>query len=160
MMDKKLLKKLSLLLFAAATALTAKEIPADLQVIEAESFDNSQAPQWRVKAHFRGWYGGIPSNGHFLAGNGRKQGQKAFKSVSIPKAGKYFLHLRYIDVLNHRGDFTVTITQNGKTLASKTFDAVSLRATPEGKKKYGKNFAKFVWQDLDFTAAAGKVTIV
>ena len=157
------LRKTSALLLAGATALAmtaaAAEIPADMQIIEAETFDTSNSTLWRVKPHFIGWYGGTPSGGKFLAGSGRKPGQKATKQVNLAASGKHFLHLRYMDVFHHRGDFTVLITQQGKTLARKEFDKVSLRSTPEGLKKYGRGFAKFVWQKMEFTANAGNITI-
>ncbi|MBR7155584.1 MAG: hypothetical protein IKD22_01995, partial [Lentisphaeria bacterium] len=65
------LHKTSALLLATATALAmtaaAAEIPADMQIIEAETFDTSKSTLWRVKPHFTGWYGGTPSGGKFLA---------------------------------------------------------------------------------------------
>ena len=156
-MKRKLFGLLSLLCCAL---MAHAELPADAMLIEAESFDISKAKIWHVRPHFPNWYGSIPSGGKFLAGFRRKPGDKAFKTIKVAKAGKYNLHIRYMDVKLFPASFFVTISQNGKVIAEKEFDKVSLRSTPEGAKKYGTSFARFVWQKMEFTLpAAGKVDI-
>ena len=143
-------------LFAAFVV--SAEVPQDAVVVEAENFEVKG--DWRIKPHFPSWYGDRPSGGKFLAGHTKRDGV-ASKSVDIAAPGKYKLHWRYLDVLNYPGGYKVEVKQNGAILAENVYNEKSQRATPEAQKKYGASFAKFMWEELEFTAPAkGKIEIV
>ena len=69
--------------------------------------------------------------------------------------------MRYLDIDNFRGSFFLNALQGGKVLAGKEFDLVCARkADPEIAKRYDKSgFAKFIWQYIEFDAAAGDLQI-
>ena len=140
---------LFLLLASGMLALNAA-LPEGAQVIEAETL-RPENDAWKVKKHFTGWYGGRPSRGSFLAGAVKKPGRAAGK-LTLPKAGKYNLWVRYLDLDKYRGSFVVTVRQNGSVLAEQEFDRESVRKKDEG-------FAKFVWQKLAFEAGAGEAEL-
>ncbi|MBE6391804.1 MAG: hypothetical protein E7042_06365 [Lentisphaerae bacterium] len=133
------------------------EAPADAVIFEAESFKVTGS--WVVKPHFPNWYSDCPSGGKFLSGHTKKSGI-ARKSVKIAARGKYKLHWRYLDVLNYPAPYKVTISMNGSTLAEAIYNAKSQRASAAAQKKYGKGFAKFMWEKLEFEAPnAGVIEI-
>ena len=132
-------------------------LPDGAQVIEAESLKPEGA--WQVKKHFNGWYGGRPSGNHFLAGPSRKAGT-AVTQLKLPKAGKYHLWVRYLDTDKYPGSFVLTVRQNGKVLGERELNKTPLRSTPEGLKKWGEGFAKFVWQEVAFEAEAGPAELL
>ena len=133
------------------------EAPADSVIFEAESFTISGG--WQVKPHFPNWYSDRPSGNKFLSGHTKTAGV-ARKNVKIAAAGKYKLHWRYLDVLNYPAPYKVTVTMNGSTLAEAVFNAKSQRASAAAQKKYGKGFAKFMWEQLQFDApGAGEIEI-
>lgn len=133
------------------------EAPADAVIFEAESFKVTGS--WVVKPHFPNWYSDCPSGGKFLSGHTKKSGI-AKKTVKIAARGKYKLHWRYLDVLNYPAPYKVTISMNGSTLAEAIYNAKSQRASAAAQKKYGKGFAKFMWEKLEFEAPnAGVIEI-
>lgn len=143
-------------LFLFAVALQA-ELPPGAEVFEAESFKINGG--WTVKPHFRNWYGDNPSGNKFLAGNTKILGN-AVKTVDVSAPGKYKLHWRYLDVLNYPAPYQVTVSQNGKIIAETVYNKKSRRATPEAQKKFGKSFAKFMWEVLEFDVPeAGSIEI-
>lgn len=143
---------------AVSAAVLSAAAPADLIRIEAESFTPDSTKRWAVKEHFDKWYTSRPSGGKFLAAPFGKNGSAA-TTVKLEKAGTYRLHMRRLDIVSRRASFWVVISQNGKELAAKEFDRTALRGTPEAKKKYGGNYVHFVWENFDFTAEAGEITI-
>ena len=147
----------SVLLLLAAAALQAA-LPADALRIEAESFRIVDRNSWQVKPHFPHWYGSYPLGGKFLAAPLAKKGI-AVKEIAVATPGSYRLFVRYLDILTAPASFVLTVSQNGKVLASREFNKKSLRLTAAGKKKFGKAVVTFVWQSVDFTAAAGKVLL-
>ncbi|MBR7106887.1 MAG: hypothetical protein IKC89_00590 [Lentisphaeria bacterium] len=143
----------------SATVLTAA-LPGNSLVIEAESL-KCDGKSWFVRPHFTGWYRGYPSGGNHLAGYTRQQ-QPATGKFKISHAGKYRFWVRYIDLTGRfqkNNGFVITLKQNGKVLAQKNFSKESLRNTESGQKKWGKGFGIFVWDSVDFAAAAGDVEL-
>jgi len=143
----------------SATALTAA-LPGNSMVIEAESLDHD-GKSWFARPHFTGWYRGYPSGGNHLAGYTRQQ-QPATGKFKISRAGKYRFWVRYVDLtarFQKNNGFVIKLKQNGKVIAQKTFSRESLRNTTDGKKKWGKGFAVFVWNNVDFNADAGEVEL-
>lgn len=135
------------------------ELPQDTVVIEAESFKSDNG-SWFVKPHFPNWYGDRPSGGKFLSGHSKKMGTAA-REIEIVKPGKYKLFWRYLDVLNYPGPYKVTVKQGSSTLAENVYNEKSKRFSPEAQKKFGKSFAKFMWEEIGFTAEkSGKVEII
>ena len=135
-------------------------MPKDAVVIEAETL----APEnkaWEVKAHWDNWYSGHPSNNQFLSGDNNTQGG-AHTAFDVPAAGTYYVWVRYLDLMNRQGEagaFTVTVSQNGKTLGEGTLNRETLRGTEEGRKKWGGGWGQLVWQRVAFTAEQGKATL-
>ena len=139
--------------------LGAAKLPHGTLVFEAESF-TVYGDGWWVKKHFPNWYGDRPSGGNFLAGSNKKKAV-AVKKISVPTPGKYKLHLRYLDVLNYPGPFQISVKRQGRVLAEKKFDLKSKRLSPEGAKRYGKSFAKFLWDHIAFQLdVPGEIEIV
>ncbi len=135
-------------------------LPDNSVVIEAESLD-CDGKSWFSRPHFTGWYRGYPSGGSQLAGYTRQQ-QPATGKFKIDKAGKYRFWVRYVDMtarFQKNNGFIIKLTQNGKVIAKKNFSVESLRNTHDGKKKWGKGFAVFVWDSVDFDAAAGDIEL-
>ncbi|MBQ6471444.1 MAG: hypothetical protein IJJ33_05635, partial [Victivallales bacterium] len=131
-------------------------LPSDAQTLEAEALAIEGA--WSVKPHFPGYYDSHPSGGHFLAGVSKAAGS-ARGEFKIAEKGLHRLWIRYLDVESHPASFMVKVIQNDTLLAENEFHRTSLRATAEGRKKYGEGFARFVWQSLDFQADEGSVQI-
>ena len=151
------MKKIILLALLLSGWQIFAEAPADSIIFEAESF--KVTGDWQVKPHFPSWYSDRPSGGKFLAGHTKKSGV-AKKSVKISAGGKYNLNWRYLDVLNYPAPYKVTVSMNGSTLAEAVFNAKSQRASAAAQKKYGKGFAKFMWEKLEFVApGAGEIEI-
>ena len=145
--------------FALAPFCFASPLPADAIVFEAEDMRVDGSGAWQPKPHYPNWYASKPSKLHFLAGSYPGLGQ-AEQTVRLPEAGTFRLHVRYLDIIrfDHRS-FKITVSQDGRVLAEKEFDRESLRQTPEGEKRWGKGFGRFVWDSLEFTAAAGEATV-
>lgn len=135
--------------FTAAFVVSA-ELPEDAVVFEAETFKSGNG-SWFVKPHFPNWYGDKPSGNRFLSGHSKKMGD-ASREIEISKPGKYKLFWRYLDVLNYPGAYKVTITQSDTVLVENVYNEKSRRAAENGKKE---SFAKFMWEDIEFTAPAG-----
>ncbi|OQC17771.1 MAG: hypothetical protein BWX73_00080 [Lentisphaerae bacterium ADurb.Bin082] len=146
-------------LFAFAPFCLASPLPADAIVFEAEDMRVDGSGAWQAKPHYPNWYASKPSKLHFLAGSYPGLGQ-AEQTLRLPEAGTFRLHVRYLDIIrfDHRS-FQVAVSQDGRVLAEKIFDQESLRQTPEGEQRWGKGFGRFVWDNLEFTAAAGDVTV-
>ncbi len=136
-----------------------RKLPEDLGFVEMEDFTPS-GPGWYVRDHFKG-YPGTPSGNKFLSGY-RKGDDTATGTIEIPKAGKYYLWIRYIDLFRHRKNmgFKLKISADGKQIAEKEFDLKSVRTGPD--KKWGRkwnNFARLVWVDWPVELPAGKLTV-
>ena len=133
-------------------------LPQGSVVFEAESL-TPENNAWKAKNHFPNMYAGKPSGDQFLDGANGAVG-KAETTVALPASGKYRLWVRYLDIDRFRGaTFKVTILQKGKVIGEYEFDRESLRISPEGKKKWGAGFARFVWDKLEFTGEAGNATV-
>ena len=131
-------------------------LPLDAQTLEAEVL--AVEGGWKVRPHFPGYYDSHPSGGRFLEGSSKVEGIARGK-FKIGEKGAYRLWLRYLDVESHPASFLVKVLQNGTTLAENEFHQRSLRETPEGRKKYGEGFARFVWQSVDFQAEGGNIQL-
>lgn len=144
---------------AISTSLAA--LPERAQVVQAESMTLS-GEGWTVREHSPGaWYSGRPV-GQMLGGQNNKPGVAAAK-FPIPAAGKYRIWVRYLDMLNYRSKsgFLLRGTQQGQQVAKKDFDNTerSPRATPEGAKKWGTGFARWIWDFVEFDAATGELQV-
>lgn len=126
---------------------------------EAEDMSVVETQKWQVVEHFPGWYYGFPSKGKMLRGSIGGPAE-AKKIVRIEQPGQYRIWLRYLDVLPYRGPFKVSLLQQSKIIAEKTFDNESLRNTDEGKKKWGDGFGRFVWDWFDANIEKGDLEIV
>ncbi len=154
---KEKMKKTAFFLFGLCMAAQAA-LPENSSVIEAESFVPGNNG-WQVKEHFPNWYAGKPSKSKFLAGNSAVMGE-AEATAELSKAGKHHLWIRYIDLDRYRGcTFKVTVLQNGQPVGEKEFDVESLRASAEGKKKWGAGYGRFVWDKMAFDGEGGPVTV-
>jgi hypothetical protein len=142
---------------AAPTQIVRK--PSDLIFVEAEEM-TTDGTTWKVQPHSKGDYYGYPSGLKMLRGNDGSQGT-ATKQVEIAKAGRYRVWVRYLDIGHDRREwpFQVRLLQQGNAVAEKGFDTVWLRATPEGKKKWGEWARDFVWDSFEADLKAGPCAI-
>ena len=138
----------------------ASPLPVDAIVFEAEAMRVDESGAWQPRPHFPNWYTGKPSKLHFLAGHHSGSG-RAEHAVQLPEPGTYRLHVRYLDVIPFtQRAFQVTVSQDNRALASREFDRESIRKTPEGEKRWGKGYGRFVWDSLEFVAAAGDLSVI
>jgi len=136
-------------------------LPENAQVVQAESMTLS-GDGWTVRDHSPGnWYAGRPV-GQMLGGQNNKPGSAA-ATFRIPAAGKYRIWVRYLDMVKYRSKsgFLLLGTQKDKEVVRKDFDnrEASPRSTPEGLKKWGEGFARWVWDHVEFDAAAGDLRV-
>lgn len=136
-------------------------LPEGAQVVQAESMTLS-GEGWTVREHSAdAWYASRPV-GRMLGGQNNKPGTAA-AALQIPAPGRYRIWIRYLDMVNHRSKsgFLLSGTQNGRQVANKDFDNTpsSPRSTPEGAKKWGDGFARWIWDFVEFEAAAGELQI-
>ncbi len=129
---------------------------------EAEDF-KTIGNGWNVMPHSNSGYTGMPSGGKLVRGAQAAMGALS-DNFNIEKAGNYKLHLRYLDLgspsMRKEIAFKVTIIQNGKTVAEQIFDdGDSIRSTPEGEKKWGTGWARFVWETVDCPLEKGAFTV-
>lgn len=148
-----------LAILLASTALAA--IPEKAQIVQAESMTLS-GEGWTVREHSAdAWYASRPV-GRMLGGQNSKPGTAA-AVLQIASPGKQRIWIRYLDMINYRSKsgFLLTGNQNGKQVVEKDFDntAASPRSTPEGVKKWGDGFARWVWDFVEFDAAAGELRV-
>ena len=155
-----------LLATAAAAATPEAGRPEDAVIVEAETMAVAGAG-WQPREHRRGWYSGQPSGGQMLVGVAAGAGA-ATAAVNLPAAAKggnsrRFLWVRYVDVLTRperdHFKFVITARQRGKTVGEREFDGKSLRSSPEGIRKWGGGFGQFVWERMEFAAAAGPLEL-
>lgn len=136
-------------------------VPEDAIVLEGESFI-SENEAWVVKEHSNSsWYDGHPSGSKMLEGSNTRLG-KASAVFELSAGGTYRLWTRYLDVdrrTNVNSSFTITVSQNDKTLSAETLNQDTLRKTEAGIKEWGKGWGQFVWQYITFTAEKGSVTL-
>ncbi len=143
-----------------AQAVIAAPLPADAVVFEAEEMRSEPPGTWQARPHFPGWYTGKPSRLQFLSGHHAGLGQ-AVQTVRLREPGTYRLHVRYLDVMPFtQRAFLLTVSQNGRDLTSREFDRESIRKTPEGERRWGKGYGRFVWGSLEFPAEAGDLTVI
>ncbi len=148
---------ISLIVFSMQAA-----TPVDAIFKEAEDFKNIEKG-WSVMPHSNSGYTGMPSGGKLVRGAQAAMGTLS-DNFNIEKAGNYKLHLRYLDLgspsMRKEIAFKVTIIQNGKTVAEQIFDdGDSIRSTPEGEKKWGTGWARFVWETVDCPLEKGAFTV-
>ncbi len=142
-----------------ATSLAA--LPEKSQVVQAEAMTLS-GEGWTVREHSAdAWYAGQPF-GRMLGGQNNETGT-ASVTLQIPAAGRCRIWVRYLDMVNYRNNsaFLLVGTQNGKQVARKEFDSTetSPRSTPEGVKKWGDGFARWIWDFVEFDTAAGELQV-
>lgn len=148
---------LTMLLVSTAPA----ALPEEAQLVQAESMTLS-GEGWTVREHSPdAWYAGRPV-GQMLGGQNNKPGTAA-AALRIPAPGRYRIWIRYLDMVNHRSKsgFLLSGTQSGRQVANKDFDNTpsSPRSTPEGAKRWGGGFARWIWDFVEFEAAAGELQV-
>jgi hypothetical protein len=136
-------------------------LPEGARVVQAESMALS-GEGWSVREHSPdNWYAGRPV-GQMLGGQNNKPGSAAAE-FPVDAAGTYRLWIRYLDMVNYRSHsaFRVAVSQRGEEAAHKAFDAAenSPRATPEGERKWGAGFSRWVWDFVEFRAEAGPLRV-
>ena len=146
-------------LLPISTSLAA--LPEKTQVVQAEAMTLS-GEGWSVREHSAdAWYAGRPA-GQMLGGQNNKPGTAA-ATLSIPAAGKYRIWVRYLDMVNYRSKsaFLLLGSQQDRQVVRKEFDAAeaSPRSTPAGAKKWGEGFARWIWDFVEFDAAAGELRV-
>lgn len=124
-------------------------------LIEAENMQ-VDGKTWKAVDHFS-WYQGAPSHGRLLRGSEGGAGL-ARQSLTVATGGAYRLWVRYLDTA-YRGPFAVTVTQQDRVAGEQTYDVDSIRATDEGKKRWGARGNVFVWVSFPVTLDAGAVAI-
>lgn len=117
---------------------------------------------WTVRDHASGaWYASRPVD-RMLGGQNNEPGTAA-ATFQIPAPGKYRIWIRYLDMVNHRSKsgFLLRGTQKGAVVAKKEFDNTesSPRSTPEGEKKWGGGFARWIWDVVEFSASEGELQV-
>ncbi len=156
---------LKLLLCFQIPVLMVSDIPAALpekaQVIQAESMALS-GEGWTVREHSPdNWYAGRPVD-RMLGGQNNKPGT-ATARLQIPETGRYRVWIRYLDMINYRSKsgFLLSGIQQDRQVIRKEFDNTekSPRSTPEGEKKWGDGFARWIWDFVEFDAQAGELQI-
>ncbi len=146
-----------------AMLLGAAEPPPGTLFREAEDFKKI-GPGWTVTPHVNSGYSGMPSGGKLVRGCWAEMGTLS-DVFPVEKDGTYRILVRYIDLgtasLRSKIGFKVTVAQDGKTVAEKVFDdnEVSVRSTPEGKKKWGAGWAVFIWGELSCPLKQGEFTV-
>jgi hypothetical protein len=136
-------------------------LPERAQVVQAESM-TLDGEGWNVREHSPdAWYASRPV-GRMLGGQNNKSGVAA-ATFQISAAGRYRIWVRYLDMVNYRSKsgFRLSGTQQGKQVVQKEFDntEASPRSTPEGEKKWGDGFARWIWDFVEFDAAAGPLQV-
>ncbi|MHB8900326.1 MAG: hypothetical protein ACYC6Y_16370 [Thermoguttaceae bacterium] len=117
---------------------------------------------WTVREHSPdAWYAGRPVD-QMLGGQNNKPGT-ASATFQVPAPGRYRIWVRYLDMLNYRSKsgFLLTGSQNGKEIVRKAFDntETSPRATPEGEKKWGEGFSRWIWDFVELDAPEGEIQV-
>jgi len=135
-------------------------LPQDAQVVQAEAMTLSSG--WSVLEHDpKAWYAGRPF-GQMLSGRNGEPGA-ATATVTLPVGGRYRVWVRYLDIITHRArtGFAVTAEQEDRQVARAEMGAeeVSPRATPEGEKKWGSGYSRWMWRAAEFDAAAGPLRL-
>lgn len=136
-------------------------MPEKAQVVQAEAMTLS-GDGWTVREHSPdNWYTGRPI-AQMLGGQNNKPGAAA-ATFQIPAAGKYRIWVRYLDMVNYRSKsgFRLSAVQKDKPVAQKDFDntETSPRSTPEGAKKWGGGFARWIWDFVELDAPAGDLQV-
>ena len=136
-------------------------LPDGAQVVQAESM-MLVGDGWTVREHSSGaWYAGRPFD-RMLGGQNNRPGV-ASTTFQIAKAGKHRIWVRYLDMVNHRSKsgFLLSGAQHGKQVVEKDFDntETSPRSTPEGAKKWGEGFARWIWDFVEFDATPGELRV-
>lgn len=136
-------------------------LPEKTQVVQAESMTLT-GEGWTVREHSPdNWYASRPV-GQMLGGQNKLAGTAA-ATFRIPAAGKYRIWVRYLDMVNHRSKsgFLLVGSQQDRQVVKKDFDntETSPRSTPEGAKKWGDGFARWIWDFVEFDAAAGNLQV-
>ncbi len=143
-----------------AAQVVCAALPPDAQVVQAEMMTRSNG--WEVVDYDPGaWYRGSPV-GQMLVGRNGKPGE-AFAMVTLPAVGRYRVWVRYLDIMRHRArtGFAVTAAQDGQQLvrAEMGTEEESPRATPEGERKWGPGYSRWMWRAAEFDAAAGPLRL-
>ncbi len=150
---------------AAVCLMTAQVVcaalPQGAQVVQAETMTLSGSG-WRVRDHdAKEWYTGCPF-GQMLSGKNGEQG-KASMTVSLPAGGRCRVWVRHLDMLTHRArsGFALTVDQGGRQVLRSEMgvEERSPRSTPEGAKKWGDNYARWIWSVAEFEAVAGPMQL-
>ncbi|MDD5523284.1 MAG: hypothetical protein PHI84_20895 [Kiritimatiellae bacterium] len=136
-------------------------LPEKTQIIQAESM-MLLGEGWTIREHSpANWYASRPV-GRMLGGQNNKPGT-AVTTVQIPKKGKYRIWVRYLDMVNYRSKsgFLLSGTQKDRQVVRKDFDNTekSPRSTPEGVKKWGDGFARWIWDFVEFDAEEGELKL-
>ena len=94
----------------------------------------------------------------------RAEQQARHRRGDVPSSrqpGKYRIWVRYLDMVNYRSKsgFLFVGQLRRQAGCQKDFDntETSPRSTPEGAKKWGDGFARWIWDFVEFDAAAGEL---
>lgn len=135
--------------------------PADAQVVQAEAMTLSGGG-WMIREHDeKEWYTGRP-HGQMLSGKNGEQG-RASVTLPLPSGGRYRVWVRHLDMLTHRArsGFSLAAEQGGRQVLRSEMGSEerSLRSTPEGAKKWGDDYARWIWSVAEFDADAGPIQL-
>lgn len=147
------------LLAVLAVGTLAAAVPEGTLVLQAEDM-RLDGGGWVVHEHQKGsWYTGQPL-GRMLGAQSSEAGS-AQGTLQLERTGRYRLWVRYLDMVNHRSNsaFAVRGVHSGGEFRELFDVGESLRATPEGLKKWGDGFAHWVWHGVEFEAAAGELRL-
>ena len=145
-----------------AVALTARAQepihcrPADAVFFEAERMDFEGAP-WRTVEHQPGAYDRVPSGLKYVVGDASSG--TATHELLLRKPGHYRLWARYLDRWERACPFEVTLIQGGQAAGSHRFNQVWLRATDQGKQKWGYWAYTFLWEPMEADLDSGPCTL-
>jgi hypothetical protein len=153
----------ALILCVIALTLPARAQPqigatTDWQVIEAETLANGKS--WISRPHTPNWYSGIPNNNSYLTGAPAvkaAENQPASATFHIKNSGTHLLWLRFLYTGANRkgGAFTVTLQQNGRTVAERTIESgdEAFRSPNKAVHMY------WTWASLKADLATGDATV-
>lgn len=134
-------------------------LPADALLVEAEMMRSQPATAWNAAGYgpFTSWsMYGYPSGLRWLKASEDGPGGLATTSVWIKKSATYRLWIRNLDV--PQATFTVTVSQDGKTVARGEYAETTARR-PEDSQGWSFGPYLFTWWSLDVPLQSGLCTL-
>ncbi|MFK5922909.1 MAG: beta-galactosidase trimerization domain-containing protein [Verrucomicrobiota bacterium] len=135
------MKTLALILSLFVTAASAQT-----HFIEAETFTPS-GDGWKISNNSQARRASLATTLHGATG---AKNSTAHKILNIKQAGAYRIWLRHNYHARWRGNFNLSVSQNDKTLGSKTFD---------NKIKKDIQDWDYAWDHFDLDLPAGEITL-